>query len=130
MFTHGLWGETCFTVADIPGLIEGAHQGKGLGDDFLRHVERTAVLVFVLDVGATEGRDPYQDYQILKQELEKYQETLLKKPRVIATNKMDLPTAKENLVRLKRRIREPIYPISAKEKTGMEELKGAIVKIL
>ena len=124
------WGETCFTVADIPGLIEGAHQGKGLGDDFLQHVERTAVLVFVLDVGATEGRDTYQDYQVLKQELEKYQETLLKKPSLIAANKMDLPTAKENLVRLKRRIREPIYPISAKEKTGMEELKGAIVKIL
>ena len=119
-----------FTVADIPGLIEGAHRGKGLGDEFLRHIERTRVLVLVLDMAPAEGSDPYEDYKILKKELESYQKTLLKKGRLIAANKMDLPGAKENLARVRRRIREKIYPISAKEKTGLEELVQAIAEKL
>ncbi|MBI1976724.1 MAG: GTPase ObgE [Candidatus Omnitrophica bacterium] len=119
--------EQPFTVADIPGLIKGAHEGKGLGDEFLRHVERTKVLILVLDMAATEGRDPYEDYRILKKELEMYQKPLLKRKRLVAANKMDLPGAKENLAKVKRRIREKIYPISAKEKIGLEELIEAIV---
>jgi GTP-binding protein len=115
-----------FTIADIPGLIEGAHRGKGLGGEFLRHIERTRVLVLVLDMAGSEGRDPYEDYNVLKKELERYQKTLLKKVQLVAANKMDLPGAGENLAKLKRRIREEIYPISAKEKTGLEKLIHAV----
>ncbi len=119
-----------FTVADIPGLIEGAHRGKGLGDEFLRHIERTRVLALVLDMAGPQGRDPYEDYKVLKKELEKYQKTLLKKARLVVANKMDLPGAGENLAKLKRHIREEIYPISAKEKTGLEELIQGIAERL
>ena len=119
-----------FTVADIPGLIEGAHQGRGLGDEFLRHIERTSLLVLILDMAGTEGRNPYHDYKILKTELENYQKDLLKKPMILVANKMDLPEAKENLTKMRERIRKKIYPISAKEKTGLQELKEAIARNL
>ena len=124
------WKEKIFTVADIPGLIEGACHGKGLGDEFLRHIERTKILVLVLDMSSLEGRDPYQDYKILKSELGSYQKSLLKKPRIVAANKIDLADAKENLAKLKKRIREPIYPISAKEKIGLGRLAAGIAKKL
>lgn len=122
--------ERSLTVADIPGLIKGAHEGKGLGDEFLRHIERTKILVFVLDTAGTEGRDPYEDYKTLKKELEGYQKALLKRKRVIAANKMDLAGARENLTKLKKKIREPIYPISAKEKQGLDSFIQAMTGAL
>ncbi|NLB87649.1 MAG: GTPase ObgE, partial [Syntrophomonadaceae bacterium] len=102
-----------FVVADIPGLIENAHQGAGLGHNFLRHVERTKVLVFVLDTAETEGRDVLEDYNILRQELELYNESLSKRPFLIAANKMDIPEAKENLDKLKKKFADKVFAISA-----------------
>lgn len=90
-----------FAVADMPGLIEDAHLGKGLGHVFLKHIERTRVLVHVVDMGAEDGRDPVEDYAIINTELEKYNEKLMSKPMVMAANKMDMDGAKENLERFK-----------------------------
>ena len=90
-----------FAVADMPGLIEDAHLGKGLGHVFLKHIERTRVLIHVVDMGSEDGRDPLEDYRIIMEELEKYNETLLDKPMVVVANKMDLEPAQENLVRFK-----------------------------
>ena len=90
-----------FAVADMPGLIEDAHLGQGLGHVFLKHIERTRVLVHVVDMGAEDGRDPVEDYAIINTELEKYNEKLMSKPMVVAANKMDMDGAKENLERFK-----------------------------
>lgn len=90
-----------FIIADIPGLIEGAHAGAGLGHDFLRHIERTRVIAHVLDMSGSEGRDPVQDFDLIQQELTAYHEALPKKLRVIVANKMDLPGAEENLARFR-----------------------------
>ncbi|NLW15100.1 MAG: GTPase ObgE [Erysipelothrix sp.] len=90
-----------FTVADLPGLIEEAHTGKGLGHVFLRHIERCRVLVHVLDMGSEEGRDPLEDFKIINKELELYNANLLERPMIIAANKMDLDAAEENLKRFK-----------------------------
>lgn len=90
-----------FPVADMPGLIEDAHLGKGLGHVFLKHIERTRVLVHVVDMGAEDGRDPIEDYRIINTELEKYNEKLMSKPMVVAANKMDMEGASENLARFK-----------------------------
>lgn len=91
-----------FTVADLPGLIEEAHAGKGLGHVFLRHVERCRILVHVIDMGAEDGRDPLEDFTIINKELALYNENLLERPMIIAANKMDLEPAKENLERFKK----------------------------
>lgn len=109
-----------FVIADIPGLIEGAHQGVGLGHEFLRHVERTRLLVHVLDMAGTEGRDPVEDFHVINRELALYDEDLAKNPMVIAANKMDLPAAAENLQRLQEELGDQyeIFPISAV--TGQE----------
>jgi len=107
---------TRITVADIPGLIDGAHENVGLGHEFLRHIERTKVLVFVLDMGGVDGRTPWEDYASLKRELELYQSGLSSRPSLIVANKMDLPEAAENLVRLRSELgpdSPPIYPVSA-----------------
>ena len=90
-----------FAVADMPGLIEDAHMGKGLGHIFLKHIERTRILVHVLDMGSEDGRDPVEDYKIINQELEKYNASLMNKPMVVVANKMDLDVAAENLVKFK-----------------------------
>lgn len=90
-----------FAVADLPGLIEDAHEGKGLGHVFLKHIERTRVLVHVIDMGAEYGRDPVEDYQVIRDELSQYNEDLLNKPMVVAANKMDMPDAEDNLKRFK-----------------------------
>jgi GTP-binding protein len=110
------------TVADIPGLIEGAHKGMGLGHDFLRHIDRCRVLIIVLDAGGTEGRDPLDDYAALRKELKLYSEALAKKKFLVAANKADLPEARENIKRLRRKIRRPIYPISTLTKEGIHNL--------
>lgn len=111
-----------FVVADIPGLIEGAHQGTGLGHDFLRHVERTRVLLFVLDTAQTEGRDCLEDYDVLRRELEAFNPDLASRPFLIVANKMDLPVAAANLPRLQDKFGETVLPISAATGQGIETL--------
>ncbi|WP_342432452.1 GTPase ObgE [Neobacillus sp. FSL H8-0543] len=117
-----------FVMADLPGLIEGAHQGVGLGHQFLRHIERTRVIVHVIDMAATEGRDPYEDYLTINKELEEYNLRLTERPQVIVANKMDIPEAEENLQKFKEQLKEdyPIYPISAVTRKGLRELLFAV----
>jgi len=115
------------TVADIPGLIEGAHRGLGLGHEFLRHVTRCRVLVFVIDVAGSEGRNPVEDLQNLRREIDLYDPTLSSRPWVVVANKMDLPDAKENLEALRQRFpRISIVPISAAKSEGIDALKQTL----
>ncbi len=123
-------GKDTFVVADIPGLIENAHQGAGLGHRFLRHIERTKLLVFVLDTAQTEGRDVVEDYNILRLELELYSDLISRKPFLIAANKMDIPTAEGNLARLKKLHPKKVYPISAVTGLGIAELVEAVYQEL
>ncbi|MGG3560489.1 GTPase ObgE [Neobacillus rhizosphaerae] len=117
-----------FVMADLPGLIEGAHQGVGLGHQFLRHIERTRVIVHVIDMAATEGRDPFEDYLSINKELEEYNLRLTERPQIIVANKMDIPEAEENLQKFKERLEEdyPIFPISAITRKGLRELLFSI----
>lgn len=94
-------GGESFVLADLPGLIEGAHQGKGLGHEFLRHIERCRVLIHIIDMGGEDGRDPLKDFDIINDELKQYQLRLTERPQVIVANKMDLPEAQANLARFK-----------------------------
>lgn len=113
-----------FVMADLPGLIEGAHQGVGLGHQFLRHIERTRVIVHVIDMSGTEGRNPYEDFVTINKELEKYNLRLLERPQIIVANKMDMPESEENLQVFKDELKEeyPIYPISAITRQGVRDL--------
>ncbi|MFJ6411420.1 GTPase ObgE [Terribacillus saccharophilus] len=117
-----------FVLADLPGLIEGAHEGIGLGHQFLRHVERTRVIVHVIDMASTEGRDPYDDYVTINEELKKYNEDLTTRPQIIIANKMDIPEAEENLVVFKEKIPADIdvFPISAITRDGLQDVLYAI----
>ncbi len=117
-----------FVMADLPGLIEGASQGVGLGYQFLRHIERTRVIVHVIDMSGSEGRVPYEDYMAINNELEQYNLRLMERPQIIVANKMDMPDAEENLKEFKTKIAEdiPVFPISAVTKTGLRELLLAI----
>lgn len=117
-----------FVMADLPGLIEGASQGVGLGHQFLRHIERTRVIVHVIDMSGSEGRIPYEDYMAINNELEQYNLRLMERPQIIVANKMDMPDAEENLNEFKTKIAEdiPVFPISAVTKTGLRELLLAI----
>ncbi|WP_062355502.1 GTPase ObgE [Bacillus kwashiorkori] len=121
-----------FVMADLPGLIEGAHQGAGLGLQFLRHIERTRVIVHVIDMSALEGRDPYDDFVTINNELAQYNLRLTERPMIIAANKMDMPDAAENLQKFKEKLQEdiPIYPISAATRQGIRELLFAIADLL
>ncbi len=119
-----------FIMADIPGLIEGSSEGKGLGDKFLRHVERTRVLVHIIDMSGAEGRDPVSDYRAVNKEIKNYSKEVFRKPQVIVANKMDLDGAKDNLIRFRKTVRKKIYPISALKKEGLEVLVEAIAKEL
>ncbi|MGM8214236.1 GTPase ObgE [Bacillaceae bacterium W0354] len=124
--------ERSFVMADLPGLIEGAHEGVGLGHQFLRHIERTRVIVHVIDMSASEGRDPYDDFETINEELKQYDETLLERPQIIVANKMDMPKAEEQLTYFKEKIggQYPIYPISAYTRTGLRDLLFAIADTL
>ena len=122
--------EKSFIIADIPGLIAGSSTGKGLGDRFLRHVERTRVIVHLIDMAACDGRDPLQDYRTINQELANYSKELAEKPQVLAANKLDLRESEENLRRFKQSIKKKIYPVSALKKDGLEDLIEAISKKL
>ncbi len=120
-----------FVLADLPGLIKGASLGEGLGDQFLKHVERTRVIAHVIDMGGFEGRDPYEDYVLINQELEAFNPNILKKPQIILANKMDLENAKENLEAFKKKVTNvAIYPISAMNKEGLEDAMIALVTLL
>lgn len=125
------WGED-FVMADIPGLIEGASEGIGLGHEFLRHVERTKVFIHVVDGSGLEG-DPIENYEKIQNELVKYKEDLANRPSVIAVNKMDIPEAQENFEKIKAKY-EPmgikVFPISAATNTGLDELLAAVADIL
>ena len=115
-------------IADIPGLIEGAHDNVGLGHSFLKHIERTSMLAFVLDMGGVDGRNPWEDYEALQNELELYMKGLSKRKHIILANKMDLPESEENLELLKAAVDEEdvkIIPISAsvdKDFTNLKQL--------
>lgn len=112
-----------FVMADLPGLIEGASLGEGLGDKFLKHIERTKVIAHVLDMSASELRDPYEDYVMINKELANFNEKLIKKPQIIIANKMDLPNAKEELEKFKEKVKDTeIYEISAATNTGLQKV--------
>jgi GTP-binding protein len=115
------------TVCDVPGLIEGAHKNVGLGHAFLRHVQRCKVLVILLDMAGTDGRQPWDDYQNLQNELGLYDPELLNRTRLVVANKMDEPVAEENLRKFKRKIRKTaVLPISAAFDEGIEKFRKAI----
>lgn len=121
-----------FVMADLPGLIEGAHEGHGLGHQFLRHVERTKVIVHVLDMAATEGRDPWQDFVTINEELKQYSEKLASRPMIVAANKMDIPGADEQLKEFRGKLDPavPVYEISGVTKQGIQALLYAIADLL
>lgn len=115
------------TIADIPGLIEGAHRGLGLGHEFLRHITRCPVLIFVIDAAGSEGRSPVEDLENLRKEVDLYDPTLSSRPWFVVANKMDLPNAKENLEALQQRFpRISIVPISAAKGEGIDALKETL----
>ncbi len=109
-----------FTVADLPGLIEGASEGVGLGHKFLKHIERTKIIAHVIDMSGMEGRDPYFDYLSIREELGKFSKKLLDKPEIIIANKMDLESSIKNLELFKKRTKLPVYEISAINNQGLE----------
>lgn len=140
------YGDLSFTVADVPGLIEGAAEGKGLGHEFLRHVERTALILHVVDLtGGLEGRDPVEDYEIIKRELELYAPELADRPVIVVGNKVDVPGTEENLKRLRAHVKAeseelserllddgidipnpiPFFAVSAVTQTGIDSLIAA-----
>lgn len=120
-----------FVIADLPGLIEGASLGEGLGDRFLKHIERTRVIAHVIDMSAFEGRDPYLDYVTINKELENFNKDILKKPEIIIANKMDLPSAKENLEKFKEKIGDKkIFEVSAMTNTGLEDVVTVLADML
>lgn len=124
-----------FVMADLPGLIEGAHEGVGLGHQFLRHIERTRIIVHVIDMAAIDGRDPYRDYLQINAELELYNPRILEKPQIVVANKMDMPEASENLKKFKDQLLpadnvNDIYQLSALTKKGLNVLINIIANKL
>ncbi|MGT2865959.1 GTPase ObgE [Streptococcus fryi] len=128
-----------FAMADLPGLIEGASQGVGLGTQFLRHIERTRVILHVIDMSASEGRDPYEDYVAINNELETYNLRLMERPQIIVANKMDMPDAEDNLALFKEKLaanydefdEQPmIFPISGIAQKGLDALLDATADLL
>ena len=115
------------TVADIPGLIEGASENRGLGHRFLKHVERCKVLIIMLDMESTDGRDPLGDYRVLKSELKLYMPGLVRKPELICANKMDEPNAAENFKVFQKKVKDKVYPISCVSDEGFDAIKQAML---
>ena len=113
-------------VADIPGIIEGAHEGRGMGIDFLKHVERTKVLLHIIDFAAVDGRDPLSDYRVMNHELASYSKVLADKEQILVANKMDLPEAKKNLTKFRAKVRKQVFPISAATGEGVDKLLNRI----
>ncbi|MBR3161247.1 MAG: GTPase ObgE [Bacilli bacterium] len=119
-----------FTVADLPGLIEGASEGVGLGHKFLKHIERTKIIAHVIDMSGAEERDPYFDYLTIREELGKYSKKLLDKPEIIIANKMDIESSKKNLELFKKRIKLPLYEVSAINNKGLDDVIRELEKLL
>lgn len=116
-----------FVVADLPGLIEGASLGEGLGDKFLKHIERTRVIAHVIDMSGFEGRNPYDDYVTINKELENFNAKIMDKPQIILANKMDMENSKSNLEEFRKKVTNvPIYEISAIENKGLEDVLVAL----
>lgn len=111
-----------FVVADLPGLIKGASLGEGLGDKFLKHIERTRVIAHIIDMSGIEGRDPYDDYLTINNELESFNKSIMDKPQLIIANKMDMPSSLENLRRFKEKVNADIYEISAINGQGLDKV--------
>ncbi len=119
-----------FAMADIPGLIENASEGAGLGFSFLRHVERTKLLIHVVDVSGSESRDPVEDYHQINEELRRYGQ-LDRRPQIVAANKMDLPGAEENLARLREAAGDmPVFAVSAAARQGFDDLLNRVIEML
>ncbi len=119
-------------IADIPGIIEGAHKNKGLGFEFLRHIERTKLLIFVLDASGIDGRNPTDDYKILLNEIKQYNPEMLERPYLVLLNKIDTEEAKDNVEIFLDEIKLPeksLFQISAKDGIGLKDLQKAIVKL-
>ena len=119
-----------YTIADLPGLIEGASEGLGLGIKFLKHIERTKIIAHVIDMSGSEGRDPYDDYLTIRKELEKFSPKLLNKPEVVIANKMDVDGAFNNLEEFKKKISLPIYEISAINGEGLDKVRKALEELV
>jgi GTP-binding protein len=121
-----------FVMADLPGLIEGAHQGVGLGHQFLRHIERTRVILHIIDMSALEGRDPYEDYLKINEELKQYNLRLTERPQLIVANKMDITGAEEQLETFKEKLKDDVsvFPISAVTRQGLREVLFAVADLL
>lgn len=111
-----------FVIADLPGLIEGASLGEGLGDKFLKHIERTKVIAHVIDMSGSEGRDPFNDYEKINKELSDFNPKLLDKPQIIIANKMDIDASIENLKRFKTKVNYKVFPVSAMNNDGLENV--------
>ena len=111
-----------FVVADLPGLIKGASLGEGLGDKFLKHIERTRVIAHIIDMSGLEGRDPYEDYITINNELESFDKKLIDKPQIVIANKMDMESSKENLEKFKSKVDVKVYPISAMNNDGIQDV--------
>lgn len=118
-----------FVVADLPGLIKGASEGTGLGDKFLKHIERTRVIAHVIDMSGY-ANDPYEDYNVINEELNKFDENLLKKPQIIIANKMDTEKAKENLEKFKQKVNKEIFEISAIKNEGLDKVIYKLADLL
>jgi GTP-binding protein len=113
-------------MADIPGLIEGAHENRGLGHQFLRHVERCSLLIFIIDMAGSENREPWDDHRILERELRLYSPILAAKPRIIVANKMDLPEAAAKLKKFQERVKDLVIPISCYSQAGIQEFRDKL----
>jgi len=119
-----------YVVADLPGLIEGASEGSGLGHKFLKHIERTKIIAHIVDMSASEGRDPYEDYQIIRKELETFSPKLLNKQEIIIANKMDIPSSKENLEKFKKKVDKEIYEISAINNQNLDTIINVLSELV
>lgn len=119
-----------FVAADLPGLIKGASLGEGLGDKFLKHIQRTRVIAHIIDMSGIEGRDPIEDYEVINKELENFDPKLIKKPQIIIANKMDLEGSIQNLKRFKEKYNVPVYEISAINNFGVDKALIAIANVL
>lgn len=119
-----------FVMADLPGLIEGASKGEGLGDKFLKHIERTRIICHVIDMSGYEGRNPYDDYLLINNELKEFNEKLINKKQIIIANKMDIEGAKENLKQFKEKVDCEVFEISALNNEGLEKVINNIADML
>ena len=116
-----------FVAADLPGLIEGAADGLGLGDKFLKHIERTKIIAHIIDMSGIEGRNPYDDYVTIREELKKYSDKLANKEEIIVANKMDMPSSKESLEEFKKKVDKEVFEISAINNEGIDKLLVALM---